>query len=83
MHDIVMPELGEGVTEATIVEWLVKPGDSVAKGDLLVEIMTDKVSMEIEAEQAGTLAEILAVAEAEIRIGGLLARLDTRSGGGG
>ncbi len=82
MPDIVMPELGEGVTEATIVQWLVEPGDAVARGDVLVEIMTDKVAMEIEADQDGILSEILAQADAEIRIGTVIGRLDSTPEGG-
>ncbi len=76
MKDIVMPEVGEGVTEATLVEWLVQPGEAFESGAVLVEIMTDKVSMEIEAEEAGTLSEILIPADEEVRIGALLGRYE-------
>lgn len=81
MLDIIMPQVGEGVTEATIVEWLVEPGAQVAVGDVLVEFMTDKVSMEIEATAAGTLVEILVNADDEVRIGTVLARMETTQGG--
>lgn len=75
MIDIKLPEIGEGVTEATIVQWNAKPGDHLNKGDLLVEIMTDKVNVEVEAETSGTLKEILAKADDEIRIGEIIARI--------
>lgn len=76
MIDIMMPEIGEGVTEATIVEWHVTPGQSVKAGDLLVEVMTDKVSLEVEAQNAGTVTEILAKADDEVRVGAPIARLE-------
>lgn len=76
MTDIMLPEVGEGVTEATVVSWLLAPGDGFAAGDVIVEIMTDKVSMDIEAEEAGTLTEILVAADQEVRIGTVLGRYD-------
>lgn len=76
MTDILLPEVGEGVTEATVVSWLKSPGDSFAAGEVIVEIMTDKVSMDIEAEEAGTLAEICVAAEQEVRIGTVLGRYE-------
>lgn len=74
MKDILMPDVGEGVTEATLVSWLIAPGETFATGDVLIEVMTDKVSMEIEAEENGTLLEILVPADEEVRIGALLGR---------
>lgn len=71
-----MPEIGEGVTEATIVEWHVETGQKVAVGDILVEVMTDKVNVEVEAETAGVVAEILAAADDEVRVGTPIARLE-------
>ena len=76
MTDIVLPEVGEGVTEATVVSWLKSPGDSFAAGEAIVEIMTDKVSMDIEAEESGRLTEILVAADQEVRIGTVLGRYD-------
>jgi len=57
---VVMPQLGESVSEGTIVEWFVKPGDTVAVGDLLVEVETDKANAEVQATEAGTVARLLA-----------------------
>ena len=56
--EIRVPGLGESVVEATIAQWLKKPGDMVAIGDALVELETDKVNQSIEAESAGILGEI-------------------------
>jgi len=75
--DIVIPEVGEGVTEATIVAWHKAIGDTVAEGELVAEIMTDKVNMEIESDAAGTLIEILHQADEEVRIGTVIGRLDS------
>jgi len=76
MIDIVMPDVGDGVTEATIVQWHANPGDRVDAGAILLEIMTDKVNMEIEAEHSGTLVEILHSADEEVRVGTVVARFD-------
>jgi pyruvate dehydrogenase E2 component (dihydrolipoamide acetyltransferase) len=81
--DIIIPEIGEGVTEATIVAWHKIVGDSVIEGELIVEIMTDKVNIEIDSIGAGTLLEILHEADEEVRIGTIIARLgdgDTTTG---
>lgn len=76
MKDILLPEIGEGVTEATLVEWVVSPGESFEPGAVIVEFMTDKVSMEIEAEEAGTLSEVLVQADEEVRVGTVLGRFE-------
>jgi len=59
--DIVVPTLGESVTEATIAQWLKKPGEAVARDEPLVELETDKVTLEVNASEAGVLAEVLAL----------------------
>ena len=58
--DVRVPALGESVTEATIATWFKKPGDSVEADEMLCELETDKVSVEVPAPAAGVLAEILA-----------------------
>ena len=80
MIDVTMPEIGEGVTEATIVEWHVAAGQDVSIGDLLVEVMTDKVNLEVEAQAAGTITEILAKADDEVRVGATIARMKPADG---
>lgn len=65
----VMPNLGESVTEATVVTWLVEPGDTVNKYDGLLEAQSDKVVTEIPSEFDGTVKEILVEADATVSIG--------------
>ena len=58
MADILTPTLGESVTEATIAKWSKKAGDAVKKDEVLVELETDKVSMEVVSPSDGVLSEI-------------------------
>ena len=75
--NIVVPELGESVVEATVGKWHKKVGDRVAAGELLVELQTDKVDLEISAPAAGVLSQILRQAEEDVAIGDLLGSLET------
>ena len=75
--DIVVPTLGESVTEATVMRWNKAPGERVAVDETLVELETDKVAVEVKAEAAGTLAEIAAAEGADVAVGALLGRLET------
>ena len=77
--DIVVPTLGESVTEATVMRWNKTPGEQVAVDETLVELETDKVAVEVKAEAAGTLAEIAAAEGSDVEVGALLGRLDTGS----
>jgi pyruvate dehydrogenase E2 component (dihydrolipoamide acetyltransferase) len=79
MIEITMPRLSDTMEEGTIVAWHKKPGDAVAVGDILVEIETDKATMEYEAYEAGTLAEILLHEGAVAAIGTPIALLDSGS----
>jgi pyruvate dehydrogenase E2 component (dihydrolipoamide acetyltransferase) len=56
--EVTMPKLSDTMEEGTILRWLKRVGDSVAKGDILAEVETDKADMELEAEQSGTLSEL-------------------------
>ncbi|MBW8637855.1 hypothetical protein K1W69_11710 [Hoeflea sp. WL0058] len=76
MIDITIPDVGEGVTEATIVQWNYAVGDTVEKGAVVVEVMTDKVNMEVETESAGFLTEILHGADEELPVGTVIGRID-------
>ncbi|MGE0665930.1 MAG: 2-oxoglutarate dehydrogenase complex dihydrolipoyllysine-residue succinyltransferase [Sphingomonadales bacterium] len=58
MTDIVVPTLGESITEATVAKWYKKPGDAVEQDEPLVELETDKVAVEVNAPSAGVLGEI-------------------------
>jgi 2-oxoglutarate dehydrogenase E2 component (dihydrolipoamide succinyltransferase) len=80
MTDIRVPTLGESVTEATIGKWFKKPGDAVAVDEPLVELETDKVTIEVPAPAAGTLAEISAKDGDTVAVGALLGQI--KDGGG-
>lgn len=71
--DVVMPELGESVTEGTVTNWLKSVGDSVEADEPLLEVSTDKVDTEIPSPVAGTLLEIVAQEDDVIEVGGKLA----------
>ena len=75
MTNIIVPTLGESVTEATVAKWLKKAGDSVRKDETLVELETDKVSVEVSAPEAGVLTNIVASVGATVGIGAVLGRL--------
>ncbi|WLP90338.1 2-oxoglutarate dehydrogenase, E2 component, dihydrolipoamide succinyltransferase [Gordonia sp. NB41Y] len=71
--DVLMPELGESVTEGTVTTWLKAVGDTVAEDEPLVEVSTDKVDTEIPSPIAGTLIEIVAQEDDVVEVGGRLA----------
>lgn len=70
--EIKVPTLGESLTEATVATWLKSVGDAVAADEPILELETDKVTMEVNAPVAGTLTEISAEAGAEVEVGALL-----------
>ena len=76
MTEIRVPTLGESVTEATIGRWFKKAGDAVAVDEPLVELETDKVTIEVPAPSAGTLSEIIA-ADGGLKRVPLICRIDT------
>jgi len=73
--DVMVPTLGESVAEATVATWFKKVGDTVAQDEMLCELETDKVSVEVPAPAAGVLTEILAAEGATVAAGGKLAVL--------
>src|SRR4051794_16229174 len=75
MTDIRVPTLGESVTEATIGRWFKKAGDAVAVDEPLVELETDKVTIEVPAPSAGTLGEIVAKDGETVAVGALLGQI--------
>ncbi|HKR87182.1 MAG TPA: biotin/lipoyl-containing protein, partial [Phenylobacterium sp.] len=75
MADIMTPALGESVTEATVARWTKKAGDAVKKDEVLVELETDKVSLEVAAPADGVLAEIAAPEGATVNPGAVLGRV--------
>jgi 2-oxoglutarate dehydrogenase E2 component (dihydrolipoamide succinyltransferase) len=75
--NILLPAMGEGVIEATINKWLVAEGSKINEDDPLVEIATDKVDTEVPAPSSGTLVSIVAREGAVIKVGGLLAVIES------
>lgn len=76
MIDILTPALGESVSEATIAKWNKKAGEAVKKNDILVELETDKVTLEVSAEADGVLSEILKPEGETVGVGDVLGKLD-------
>jgi len=74
--DIVVPTLGESITEATVAQWLKKSGEAVAVDEPLVELETDKVTLEVNAASAGVLSEVLAQEGDNVEVGAVLGRID-------
>jgi 2-oxoglutarate dehydrogenase E2 component (dihydrolipoamide succinyltransferase) len=75
MADIMTPALGESVTEATVARWTKKAGDAVRKDEILVELETDKVSLEVASPSDGVLSEIAAEEGATVEPGALLGKI--------
>ena len=80
MTDIRVPTLGESVTEATVGKWFKQPGDAVAVDEPLVELETDKVTLEVPAPAAGVLGEITATNGATVAVGALLGQIQDGAG---
>ena len=78
--EITVPELGESVLEATVSRWLKKEGDFVNVGEVLVELETDKVNLEVGAKGAGVLQKIEATEGADVKVGDVLGRIDEKTG---
>jgi 2-oxoglutarate dehydrogenase E1 component len=79
--DIVMPAMGESVSEGTILEWAKQPGEAVAEDETIVEISTDKVDAEVPAPASGTLTEVLADAGDTVTVGQVIARMSASTNG--
>jgi pyruvate/2-oxoglutarate dehydrogenase complex dihydrolipoamide acyltransferase (E2) component len=73
---VKMPDLSANEAEIKITKWLVEPGQSVNRGDPLVEVETDKAAMEVEAVASGVVLEILAAADEMVTVGQIIAVLD-------
>lgn len=75
--DMVMPKLGESIAEATVIQWLKKPGDEVAVDEVVLEISTDKVDSEIPSPNSGYLSKILVQDGETVEVGTVIAELVT------
>src|SRR4051795_2638605 len=74
--EIQMPQMGESVTEGTVLEWHKQEGDQVEEGETVVEVSTDKVDAEVPAPASGTITRILKGEDETIEVGGVLGELD-------
>jgi len=83
MKEIKVPELAESITEGTVAEWLVSEGDQVEKGDAILELETDKVNVEVNADYSGVLAEALVEEGDDVEVGDTIAKIDENGEGGG
>ena len=80
--EVKVPQLSESVAEATLLQWKKKPGEAVAIDEILVEIETDKVVLEVPAPSAGVLVELVAPDGATVAAEQLIARIDTEGKAG-
>ena len=80
--EVKVPQLSESVAEATLLQWKKKAGDAVAIDEILIEIETDKVVLEVPAPAAGVLAEIVQADGATVVAEQLIARIDTEGKAG-
>jgi 2-oxoglutarate dehydrogenase E2 component (dihydrolipoamide succinyltransferase) len=81
--DITVPSLGESVSEATVANWLKNQGDAVSADEAIVELETDKVTLEVNAPAAGTISEVLVPTGETVEVGALLGRIAEGESAGG
>ncbi|QNK59775.1 2-oxoglutarate dehydrogenase complex dihydrolipoyllysine-residue succinyltransferase [Paenibacillus sp. PAMC21692] len=80
MAEIIVPELGESITEGTITKWFVKEGDSVNQGDVLLELETDKVNIEISADSNGVVSSIAKADGEVVQVGEAIGAIGNSTG---
>ncbi|RLM62427.1 biotin/lipoyl-binding protein, partial [Halorubrum sp. Atlit-9R] len=81
MAEIKVPELGESISEGTITKWFVKEGDSVNQGDVLLELETDKVNIEISADNSGIVERIVKTDGDVVQVGEAIGSIGASAGG--
>ena len=74
---VVMPQLGESVVEGTITRWHVKPGDTIAKDQILVTVSTDKADTDVPSPVGGVVTKLLAAEQAVVPVNVPIAEIDT------
>ncbi|MFN2369698.1 MAG: biotin/lipoyl-containing protein, partial [Candidatus Krumholzibacteriia bacterium] len=77
--DVTVPSLGESITEVQVSAWLKQPGDAVALDEPVIELESDKATVEVPAPAAGVVVEIVAEVGAVLKVGDVLARIDTEA----
>ena len=78
--DVIMPQMGESITEGTLSKWIKNLGDEVKRDEPIFEISTDKVDAEIPSPAAGVLAEIIVGEGKTVAVDSVVARLETEKG---
>src|SRR5208283_4730501 len=78
VYEFRLPDIGEGIAEGEVVKWLVKEGADVKENDLLVEIMTDKVNVEIPSPKKGTVLKLMAKEGEVVKVGQVLLAIGER-----
>ncbi len=76
MSDFLMPALGADMEDGTLVEWLIKPGDRVKRGDVVAVVETQKGAIEVEIFDEGVVSELVVPVGQRVPVGGVLARID-------
>jgi pyruvate dehydrogenase E2 component (dihydrolipoamide acetyltransferase) len=79
--DLRLPDIGEGIAEGEILKWLVKEGESVKEEQPLVEVMTDKVNVQIPSPRTGKISKILAKEGEIVKVGQTIVVIDSGDGG--
>src|SRR5512135_754266 len=77
--EVTVPEMGESILEATVSHWLKKEGEYVNVGDVLVELETDKVNVEVGAKGAGILQQIKVQEGGDVKVGDVLGMIDEKT----
>ena len=78
--DVTVPTLGESITEATLGQWLKKPGDTVKADEPIASLETDKVAVEVPSPVSGTMGELVVEEGATVEVGALIARIQAGDG---
>ncbi|HET6573572.1 MAG TPA: lipoyl domain-containing protein, partial [Fimbriiglobus sp.] len=79
--DFPLPPMGEGLFEVELVRWLVRPGEAVGRGQALMEVMSDKATMEVPAPFAGTVTQTSAEPGSKVKVGQVVLRYDPAGDG--
>lgn len=82
VFEFKLPDVGEGIHEGEIVKWHVKPGDAVKEDQLIVEVMTDKATVEITSPKSGRIGQILAAEGKVAKVGDVIVTIEDGAGGG-
>mgnify|MGYP006443233681 CR=1 FL=1 len=82
MYEYILPDIGEGISEALLINWSVSPGDHVDEDQEVATISTDKVDVELPSPRAGTVAELCWQPGDTVLVGSVFMRIETTGGGG-